>query len=211
VLTPQIVNAVNLPAMNALNFPAAILQAPFFDPNRPAVLNYGSIGAIIGHEISHSFDDQGAQFDATGKLREWWSAQDYAHFKESSQQLAAQFDAYKPFPDLAVNGKQTLSENIADLGGLAAAYGAYRSSLGGTEAARSGGFSGDQQFFLSFAQTWRSKYRDAALRQLVVSNGHAPAPYRASTVRNIDAWYIAFDVQPNQSLYLPPAKRVRIW
>jgi putative endopeptidase len=211
VLTPQIVNAVNLPAMNALNFPAAILQAPFFDPNRPAVLNYGSVGAIIGHEISHSFDDQGAQFDATGKLREWWSAQDYAHFKESSQQLAAQFDAYKPFPDLAVNGKQTLSENIADLGGLAAAYGAYRSSLGGTEAPRSGGFSGDQQFFLSFAQTWRSKYRDAALRQLVVSNGHAPAPYRASTVRNIDAWYIAFDVQPNQSLYLPPAKRVRIW
>ena len=210
-LTPQAVNAVNLPAMNALNFPAAILQAPFFSANRPAQLNYGSIGAIIGHEISHSFDDQGAQFDATGRLHDWWSAQDYAHFKASSQQLVAQFDGYKPFPDLAVNGKQTLGENIADVAGLAAAYSAYRSSLGGAEAAPLEGFNGDQQFFLSFAQTWRSKYRDPMLRQLVVSNGHAPAPYRASTVRNIDAWYKAFNVQPNQSLYLPPADRVHIW
>jgi predicted metalloendopeptidase len=210
-LKPQIVNAVNLPAMNALNFPAAILQPPFFDPNRPAVLNYGSIGAIIGHEISHSFDDQGAQFDAAGKLHDWWTPQDYAHFKESSQQLITQFDSYKPFPDLAVNGKQTLSENIADVAGLAASYSAYRSSLGGGEAAPLEGFSGDQQFFLSYAETWRSKYRDAMLRQLVLSNGHSPAPYRASTVRNIDAWYKAFNVQPDQALYLPPAARVRIW
>ena len=210
-LAPQVVNAINLPAMNALNFPAAILQAPFFDPDRPAVLNYGSIGAIIGHEISHSFDDQGAQFDAAGKLRDWWTAQDYAHFKDSSEQLVAQFNAYKPFPDLAVNGKQTLSENIADLAGLAASYGAYRSSLGGIEAAPLEGFSGDQQFFLSFAQSWRGKYRDPMLRQIVVSDGHAPSAYRASTVRNIDAWYKAFNVQPNQSSYLPPAERVHMW
>jgi len=210
-LVPQEVNAVNLPAMNAINFSAAILQPPFFDPDRPAVLNYGSIGAVIGHEISHSFDDQGAQFDATGKLHDWWSKQDYAHFKESSQQLVAQYDTYKPFPDLAVNGRQTLSENIADLGGLAVAYSAYRSSLDEVEPAPLHGLSGDQQFFLSFAQTWRDKVRDPMLRQIVISNGHSPDRYRASTVRNVDAWYKAFNVQPDQSLYLPSAGRVRIW
>jgi predicted metalloendopeptidase len=211
VLTPQTINAVNLPAKNAIIFPAAILQAPFFDPDRAAVLNYGAIGAIIGHEISHSFDGQGAQFDAAGKLNDWWTAQDYAHFRESAEQLVGQFDAYRPFPDLAVNGKQTLSENIADLAGLAVAYSAYRSSSGGVEAAPMEGFTGDQQFFLSFAQDWRDKYRDPMLRQIVVSDGHAPGRYRASTVRNLDAWYKAFDVQPNQLLYLPPAERVHMW
>ena len=211
VTTPQTVNAFNLPAMNAINFPAAILQAPFFDPNRPEVLNYGAIGAIIGHEISHSFDDQGAQFDADGKLHDWWTAADYAHFKQSSGQLVAQYDAYKPFPDLAVNGKQTLSENIADLAGLSVAYSAYRSTYGGNEAPPSEGFSGDQQFFLSFAQTWHSKYRDPMLRQVVVSDGHSPEQYRALTVRNLDAWYKAFDVQAGQALYLAPAERVRMW
>ena len=211
VTSPQTVNAFNLPAMNAINFPAAMLQAPFFDPNRPAVLNYGAIGAIIGHEISHSFDDQGAQFDADGKLHDWWTAADYAHFKESSKQLVAQYDAYKPFPDLSVNGKQTLSENIADLAGVSVAYSAYRSSLGGGEAPSSGGFSGDQQFFLSFGQTWHSKYRDPMLRQVLISDGHPPEQYRALTVRNVDAWYAAFDVKPGQALYLPPAERVRMW
>ena len=211
VTTPQTVNAFNLPAMNAINFPAAILQAPFFDPDRPAVLNYGAIGAVIGHEISHGFDDQGAQFDAAGRLHDWWSTQDYAHFKESWQQLVAQYDAYKPFPDLAVNGKQTLSENIADLAGLAVSYSAYRSSLGGIEAMPIEGFNGDQQFFLSFARTWHAKYREPMLRQLVISDGHSPGQYRAYTVRNLDAWYKAFNVQPNQSLYLPSADRVHMW
>jgi predicted metalloendopeptidase len=211
VTSPQTVNAFNLPAMNAINFPAAILQAPFFDPNRPAVLNYGAIGAIIGHEISHSFDDQGAQFDADGKLHDWWTAADYSHFKESSKQLIAQYDAYKPFPDLSVNGKQTLSENIADLAGLSVAYSAYRSSLGGGEAPPLEGFSGDQQFFLSFGQTWHSKYREPMLRQVIISDGHPPEQYRALTVRNVDAWYAAFNVQPGEALYLAPAERVRMW
>jgi putative endopeptidase len=210
-MTPQEVDAVNLPAMNALNFPAAILQAPVFDPNRPAMLNYGAVGAVIGHEISHSFDDQGAQFDAAGKLHDWWTTEDYAHFKASSAQLVAQYSAYKPFPDLAVNGRQTLSENIADLAGLTVAYKAYRSSLGKTGPVTPGTFNGDQQFFLSFAQTWRGKYRDPRLRQMVISDAHSPYRYRASTVRNLDAWYKSFNVQPNQSLYLPPAERVRMW
>jgi predicted metalloendopeptidase len=211
VMTPQEINAVNLPAMNALNFPAGMLQPPFFDPARAPVLNYGSIGAVIGHEISHSFDDQGAQFDATGKLHDWWKPQDYAHFKASSAQLIKQFDAYKPFPDLAVNGKQTLSENIADLAGLAVSYSAYRLSLGGKEAAPSEGFSGDQQFFLSFAETWRGKFRDPVLRQIIITDGHAPNRYRASTVRNLDPWYTAFNVHPGEALYLPPTERVRMW
>ena len=211
VMTPQTVNAVNLPAMNALNFPAAILQPPYFDPRRPVVMDYGATGSVIGHEISHSFDDQGALFDATGKLSNWWTKEDFEHFEASAQQLAKQFDAYKPFPDLAVNGKMTLSENIADLAGLAAAYDAYRLSLSGGKAPVVEGMSGDQQFFLSFAQAWREKRREAALRRQVLTNGHAPAEYRADTVRNIDAWYDAFNVKPGQALYLPAADRVRMW
>src|ERR1700692_4693213 len=147
--------------MNALNFPAAILQPPYFDATRPAVMNYGAIGAIIGHEISHSFDDQGALFDAAGRLHNWWTPEDYAHFRASAEQLIAQFNAYRPFPDLAVNGKQTLSENIADVAGLGAALSAYRLSLGDSAAPLVEGFTPDQQFFLSFAQTWRAEYREA--------------------------------------------------
>jgi putative endopeptidase len=211
VMNPQLVNAVNLPAMNALNFPAAILQPPYFDPNRPPVMDYGSIGAIIGHEISHSFDDQGALFDARGKLENWWTKEDFAHFQASSEQLIKQYDGYRPFPDLALNGRLTVSENIADLAGLAAAYDAYRLSLGGKEAPAVQGFTGDQQFFLSFGQTWRSKIREAALRQQVIVDGHAPAEYRADTVRNLDPWYAAFDVKPGQKLALAPADRVRVW
>ncbi|HSO37430.1 MAG TPA: M13 family metallopeptidase, partial [Labilithrix sp.] len=157
VMNAQLVNACNLPAMNALNFPAAILQPPDFDPSRPAVMDYGATGAVIGHEICHSFDDTGALFDSTGKLHDWWTKDDYAHFRASSEQLVKEFDAYQPLPDLHVNGKQTSSENIADVAGLSAAYDAYRLSLGGKEAPAVAGMTGDQQFFLSFAQTWRAK------------------------------------------------------
>jgi predicted metalloendopeptidase len=211
VMNPQLVNAVNLPAMNALNFPAAILQPPYFDPRRPAVMDYGAAGAIIGHEISHSFDDQGALFDASGRLENWWTKEDFAHFTASSAQLVRQFDGYRPFPDLAVNGKLTVSENIADVAGLAAAYDAYRLSLNGKEAPSVQGLTGDQQFFLSFAQIWRQKTREPALRQQVVTDSHAPAEYRADTVRNLDPWYTAFAVKPGQKLSLAPSDRVRMW
>ena len=210
-MNPHIVNAVNLPVRNALSFPAGLLQPPYFDPDAPASLNSGGIGATIGHEISHSFDDQGAQFDSTGKLRNWWTKEDLAHFEASGAQLAAQFDAYAPFPDLHVNGKQTLSENIADLAGLAASHDAWIASLGGKPAPGLQGFDGEQQFFLGYAQSWRQKYREPLLRRLVVSDGHAPDKYRAQTVRNLDAWYPAFDVQPGQALYLAPGDRVRVW
>jgi predicted metalloendopeptidase len=210
-MTPQTVNAVNLPLQNALNFPAAILQPPFFDPAADAAHNYGAIGAIIGHEISHSFDDQGSQFDAAGRLLNWWTKKDFDHFKGAGEALAAQYDAYRPFPDLAVNGHQTLSENIADLAGLAAAYDAYRLSLHGQADRVVDGLSGDQRFFTSFGQSWRAKARDAALRNIVLTNGHAPDQYRALTVRNLDTWYAAFSVMAGQKLYLDPAKRVRVW
>ena len=211
VMTPQTVNAVNLPVMNSMNFPAAILQPPYFDPKRPAVMDYGAMGAVIGHEISHSFDDQGAQFDDTGKLHNWWTPEDFAHFKDASQKLAQQYDQYRPFPDLALKGQQVLGESLADLAGLAVAYDAWRLSLGGKPAPAVDGFSGDQQFFISFAQSWRAKAREPALRQQVITDGHAPDEFRTATVRNIDAWYAAFDVKPGEKLYLPPAERVRIW
>jgi putative endopeptidase len=211
VMTPQTVNAVNLPAMNSMNFPAAILQPPYFDPSRPASMDYGAMGAIIGHEVSHSFDNTGALFDATGRLHNWWTPEDFKHFEASSTQLVKQYDAYKPFPDLAVNGQQTLGENIADLAGLTAAYDAYHRSLGGKPAKTVQGFTGDQQFFLSFAQSWREKEREPALRRGILTDGHSPDEYRAFTVRNIDAWYKAFDVKQGQALYLAPDARVRVW
>jgi predicted metalloendopeptidase len=211
VMTPQTVNAVNLPVMNAMNFPAAILQPPFFDPERPLAMDYGAIGAVVGHEISHSFDDQGAQFDDAGRLQNWWTAEDLAHFEASAARLVRQYDAYRPFPDLAVNGKLTLSENIADVAGLSAAHDAYRLSLGGRPAPVVDGLSGDQQFFLSFAQSWRAKTREPALRQQILGDGHAPNEYRADTVRNLDAWYDAFQVKPTDRLFLPPGERARVW
>jgi predicted metalloendopeptidase len=210
VMNPQLVNAVNLPAMNAMNFPAAILQPPYFDPDRPALMDYAATGAVIGHEISHSFDNQGALFDDKGRLHNWWTEADFAHFKASSQQLIEQYDRYFPFPDLHVNGRQTVGENIADVAGLSAAYDAYRLSLGGKEAPKVQGFTGDQQFFLSFAQSWRDKLRERALRQRIVVDGHAPDEYRADTVRNLDSWYDAFPVKPGTHLYRAEA-RVRIW
>ncbi|MBI4859651.1 MAG: M13 family metallopeptidase [Candidatus Riflebacteria bacterium] len=210
-MTPQMVNAVNLPAMNALNFPAAILQPPYFDPRRPEVMDYGAIGAIIGHEISHSFDDQGSLFDATGRLSNWWTREDLARFQAAAARLVKQYSAYRPFPDLSVNGQQTLGENIADLAGLEVAYDAYRLSLKGKPAPVVEGFTGDQQFFLSFAQAWRHKAREPARRQQIITDGHAPAAYRTSTVRNVDAWYEAFGVKAGQSLYLAPDARIRVW
>jgi len=210
-MTPQTVNAVNLPLQNALNFPAAILQPPFFDPLAPAAANYGAIGSVIGHEISHTFDTEGSAFDSKGRVRNWWTPADLAHFEAATAKLAAQYDTYKPFPDLSVNGKQTLAENIADVAGISAAYDGYQASLAGKPAPTQDGFSGDQQFFIAFAQNWGSKTREAALRQQVMTNPHAPAQYRADTVRNIDAWYAAFNVQPNEKLYLAPPERVRLW
>lgn len=208
---PQTVNAVNLPLQNALNFPAAILQPPFFDPLAPAAFNYGGIGSVIGHEISHTFDTEGSAFDSKGRVRNWWTPEDLKHFEAATAQLAAQYDTYQPFPDVSVNGKQTLAENIADVAGISAAYDGYRASLEGKPAPVMDGFSGDQQFFIAFGQNWGSKAREAAERQQVMTDPHAPAEYRADTARNIDAWYAAFDVHPGEKLYLAPPDRVRIW
>ncbi|MDR3748803.1 MAG: M13 family metallopeptidase [Acidobacteriota bacterium] len=210
-MTPQTVNAVNLPLQNALNFPAAILQPPFFDPLAPAAANYGAIGSVIGHEISHTFDSEGSAFDSQGRVRNWWTPADLEHFEAATAKLVAQYDAYKPFPDLSLNGKQTLAENIADVAGISAAYDGYRASLTEKAAPVQDGFSGDQQFFIAFGQNYASKTRDAALRQQVMVDSHSPGQYRADEVRNIDAWYAAFDVTPGQTLYLAPADRVRIW
>jgi putative endopeptidase len=205
-MPPQLVNAVNLPLQNALNFPAAILQPPFFDPKASDAMNYGSIGAIIGHEISHSFDDQGAQFDAQGRLRDWWTKQDSEHFKAASQKLAQQYSAYKPFSDLAVNGQLTLSENLADLAGLSASYDAFHAADGAKA-----NLAADREFFIGYAHSWRTKAREAEARRRILTDGHALPEYRTATVRNMDAWYKAFDVKPGQKLFLPPEQRVRVW
>jgi putative endopeptidase len=210
-MTPQTVNAVNLPLQNALNFPAAVLQPPFFDPKAPAAANYGAIGSVIGHEVSHTFDSEGAAFDSKGAVRNWWTPTDLAHFEAATAKLAAQYDTYKPFPDLSLNGKQTLGENIADVAGIAAAFDGYHASLEGKAAPTQDGFRGDQQFFIAFGQNWASKTREAALRQQVLTDPHSPGQYRADTVRNIDGWYDSFDVQPGDKLYLAPGDRVRIW
>lgn len=210
-MTPQTVNAVNLPLDNGLNFPAAILQPPFFDPKAPAAANYGAIGTIIGHEISHTFDSQGSAFDSKGRVRDWWTPADLAHFEASTAALAAQYSTYKPFPDLAVNGKQTLGEDIADVAGLGAALDAYHASLHGSEAPKVDGFTGDQQFFIAFAQNWGTVIRPAALRKRVLTDPHAPGQYRALTVRNNNAWYAAFGIKPGDKLYLVPKERIHIW
>jgi endothelin-converting enzyme/putative endopeptidase len=175
------------------------------------VVNYGAIGAIIGHEISHTFDTEGSTFDSHGRMRNWWTPGDLKHFEEVTSNLAKQYDQYRPFPDLAINGQQTLAENIADLAGIAAAYDGYRASLNGKPAPEQSGFSGDQQFFIAYGQNWGEKVRPAALREQVMTDEHSPSQYRAATVRNVDAWYSAFDVKPGEKLYLEPNGRVRIW
>ena len=210
-MEPQTVNAVNLPLNNGLNFPAAILQPPFFDAAAPDAANYGAIGTVIGHEISHTFDSEGAEFDSKGQVRKWWTDADYAHFKLVTGALAAQFDGYEPYPGVHVNGRQTLGEDIADLGGVAASYDAFHASLKGQPAAVIDSMTGDQQFFLAFGQIWRTKIREAAERRQILTDPHAPGHYRAETVRNFDAWYKAFNIQPDEKLYLAPDQRVRIW
>ncbi len=210
-MAPQTVNAVNLPLQNALNFPAGFLQPPYFDAKSPAAANYGAIGSIIGHEISHTFDTEGADFDSHGRVRDWWTPADLKQFEASTTKLAEQYDTYKPFPDLSLNGRQTLAENIADVAGLSAAYDGYHASLHGQPAPEHDGFTGDQQFFIAFAQTWQEKDRDDSLRQQVLTDTHSPGPWRSCTVRNLDPWYQAFNVKPGEKLYLSPADRVKIW
>lgn len=210
-MTPQTVNAVQMPLNNALNFPAAILQPPFFDAAAPAASNYGAIGSVIGHEISHTFDSEGSDFDSEGRVRDWWTEADRTHFNASTAALAAQFDTYEVLPGVHVNGKQTLGEDIADLAGLSAALDAYHVALKGTTAPVLDGFSGDQQFFIAFGQNWQSKTREAAIRRQVLTDGHAPGQIRAQTVRNLDDWYAVFQVDPGQKLYLTPKQRVRIF
>ncbi|MBU2153311.1 MAG: M13 family metallopeptidase [Alphaproteobacteria bacterium] len=210
-MSPQTVNALFAPAQNSISFPAAILEPTFFDPNADAAVNYGAIGGVIGHEVSHGFDDTGALFDENGNLRNWWTAQDMARFRAETKKLADQYSAYEALPGLHLNGDQVLGENIADVAGLATAYDAYILSLKGAAPKTLDGFTADQRFFLGWAQNYRSKYREAALRRLVVTDGHSPGPWRALTVRNLDAWYPAFEVKPGQKLYLAPADRVKIW
>ncbi|MBK8465217.1 MAG: M13 family metallopeptidase [Chloracidobacterium sp.] len=210
-MAAQVVNAVNYPLQNALSFPAAILNPPFFDMNADPVANYGSIGSVIGHEISHSFDATGSLFDAEGKYQNWWTPQDLEHFQNAARMLTAQFDTYEPLPGLRVNGKLTLDENIADLAGLAAAYDGYRAAYGGKEAPTVDGLTGDQRFFIAYGQAHRGKMRPETMKFIVTNDGHAPDEYRAATVRNMDSWYKAFNVQPGKKLYLAPEARVKVW
>ncbi len=209
---PQTVNAYYNPVANEIVFPAAILQPPFFDPHADPAVNYGAIGAVIGHEIGHGFDDQGRKFAADGSLQDWWTPEDSSAFSSRVQQLIRQYSQFEALPGLYVNGAITVGENIGDLGGLSMAYHAYKLSLGGKPAPVIGGLTGEQRFFLSWAQVWRAKYREGALREQVLSNVHSPAYFRVNgPVRNMDAWYEAFGVKPGDALYLPPEERVSIW
>ena len=210
-MTPQTVNAVNLPLQNALNFPAAILNTPYFDPTFDPAANYGAIGAVIGHEISHSFDNLGSDFDSTGRLHNWWTPTDLARFEASGKALIDQYNKYEVLPGLYANGAQELGENIADTAGLTASYEAYHASLGGKPAPVIDGLTGDQRFFLAFAQSWRTKMRERAIRARVATDVHALAPLRVETVRNLDAWYDAFGVKPGDKRYLAPGDRVHVW
>ena len=209
----QEVNAYYNPLMNQVTFPAAILQPPFFDPAADPAVNYGETGATIGHEMGHGFDDEGRQFDATGKLRDWWTKESADRYTAHAQQLVKQFDAYEPIPGVHIKGQLTLGENLGDLGGLEAAYAAYRRYV-----SRHGeppvvdGYTGDQRFFIAYAQSWQGKKREGAVRSQLLSDPHSPEEYRVNgIVRNLDAWYRAFDVKPGDKLYLPPEQRVHVW
>ncbi|MEO6338748.1 MAG: M13-type metalloendopeptidase [Caulobacteraceae bacterium] len=211
-MTPQTVNAYNDPVMSEVVFPAAILQPPFFDPDADPAINYGAIGGVIGHEMTHGFDDQGRKYDASGKLQTWWGEADIKAFQDRAAKLGAQYSAFEPLPGAKVNGELTMGENIADLGGLLLALDAYHLSLGGKPAPVIDGLTGDQRVFFGWAQVWREKRREDSLRQQVVVDPHSPAQFRVNgVVRNIDAWYAAFDVKPGDKLYVAPADRVRIW
>jgi putative endopeptidase len=212
LMPPQQVNAYYNPVFNEIVFPAAILQPPFFDLAADPALNYGGIGGVIGHEMGHGFDDQGAKSDANGVLRTWWNANDEAAFKSLGDRLAAQYGQYEPLPGLKINGRLTLGENIGDLGGLSVAWAAYRLSLAGRPAPVIDGLNGDQRLFHGWAQVWRSLYRDERMRNQLLTDPHSPPEYRVNAVvRNIDAWYEAFGVKPGDKLWLPPEQRVHIW
>lgn len=211
-MTPQTINAYYNPVFNEVVFPAAILQPPFFDPHADAAVNYGAIGGVIGHEMGHGFDDQGSKSDAKGVLRTWWLPEDTAAFKKLGDKLAAQYDRYEVLDGLHLNGRLTLGENIGDLSGLTIAYVAYHLSLHGKKAPVIDGLTGDQRLFLAWAQGWHTLIRDERLRNQVMTDPHSPAQFRVNgVVRNIDAWYTAFDVKPGDKLYLPPEERVHIW
>ena len=211
-MTPQTVNAYYNPSFNEIVFPAGILQPPFFDPAADAAVNYGGIGAVIGHEMGHGFDDQGSKSDWAGVQRNWWTDEDRANFDDQAAVLAEQYAAYEPVPGYFIDGRFTLGENIGDVGGVSLAYRAYRMSLNGEEPPVIDGLTGDQRFFLAWAQVWQRKYREDALIQRLTSDPHSPAEFRVNgVVRNFDAWYEAFDVQPEDDLYLPPEERVTIW
>jgi putative endopeptidase len=211
-MTPQTVNAYYNPTFNEIVFPAAILQPPYFDPNADPAVNYGAIGGVIGHEMGHGFDDQGSKSDARGVLRTWWAPADETAFKKLVDNLATQYDTYTALPGLNVNGRLTLGENIGDLGGLSVALEAYHISLKGKPAPVLDGLNGEQRFFLSWAQAWRNLTRDERMRVQVMSDPHSPPKFRVNgVVRNMDAWYQAFGIQPGDKLYLPPEQRVHIW
>ncbi|MFA7263575.1 MAG: M13-type metalloendopeptidase [Caulobacter sp.] len=211
-MTPQTVNAYYSSIKNEIVFPAAILQAPFFHPDADMAVNFGGIGGVIGHEISHGFDDQGRKSDGDGVLRDWWTAEDATKFKAQADRLGGQYSAFEPYPGAKVQGALTMGENIGDMGGLSLAYDAYLVSLGGKPAPILDGFTGQQRVFLGWAQVWRQKSREDFVRQQVVTDPHSPAYYRVNgTIRNIDAWYDAFGVKDGDKLYVAPADRVRIW
>ena len=211
-MTPPTVTAYYTPNFNSIFFPAAILQPPFFDPNADDAVNYGGIGAVIGHEISHGFDDQGSKYDGSGALRRWWTEEDRKNFEQRTDMLGKQYSGYEALPGFFVNGKLTMGENIGDNSGIAISYKAYHIALGGKDAPALDGYTGDQRFFLSYGQIWREKQREGALRAQVLSNPHSPAQFRADgTTRNQDAWYAAFDVKPGDKYYLPPDQRVHMW
>jgi putative endopeptidase len=211
-MTPQTVNAYYVAQFNSITFPAGILEPPFFDPAADPAVNYGAIGAVIGHEMGHGFDDQGSKSDARGVQRNWWTDEDRSRFEARAAKLAAQYSAYEPVAGTFIDGEFTLGENIGDLGGLNVAYYAYKLSLDGAEAPVIDGLTGDQRFFLAYSQVWRSKTRDETLVSRLKSDPHSPAEFRVNgVVRNMDAWYEAFDVQPDDALYLPPEERVSIW
>jgi putative endopeptidase len=210
-ITPQTVNAYYNASLNEIVFPASVLQPPFFDPGADDAVNYGAIGAIIGHEISHGFDDQGRKIDATGGVRDWWTKADADRFDAQAKGFGAQYDTYEPVPGMHVNGQLTMGENIADLAGVLVALDAYHASLGGQKAPVIDGLSGEQRFFLGFAQAWRSKQRDDAMKSQMASDPHTPDKFRIiGPLRNVDAWYDAFDVTSGK-YYLKPGERTRIW
>jgi putative endopeptidase len=211
-MSPPTVNAYNNSQWNEIVFPAAIMQPPFFDPNADDAVNYGGIGAVIGHEISHGFDDQGSKFDADGSFNNWWTPEDLKVFQAKTAALGKQYDSYEPLPGIHVNGAFTMGENVADNAGIAISLKAYHISLGGKPAPVLDGFTGDQRFYLSFGQIWRGKLRDGALRSQLLSNEHSPPMQRAiGATRNQNEWYAAFDVKPGDKYYLPPDQRVHFW